>query len=174
APAAVLAMFLAAGALEAQESSPLTIEELRDFSEEFGLIKDDNVEEVGDVDLLRKAIDGMLGGLDPHSSYLDPEMFEEIQIGTKGRFGGLGIEVTLEDGLIKVVTPIDDTPAHRAGIQCGDIITRLDDTPVKGLGLDEAVRMMRGEPGTTIELTIIREGSSQPLVISLERAEIKI
>lgn len=174
APAAVLAMFLAAGALEAQESPPLPIEELRVFSEVFGLIKDDYVEEVGDVDLLRKAIDGMLGGLDPHSSYLDPEMFEEIQIGTEGRFGGLGIEVTLEDGLIKVVTPIDDTPAHRAGIQSGDIITRLDDTPVKGLGLDEAVRMMRGEPGTTIDLTIIREGSSQPLVITLERAEIKI
>src|SRR5690606_23572068 len=117
AAAAVLAMFLAAGALEAQESPPpLPIEELRVFSEGFGPIKDDYVEEVGGVGLLRKAIGGMLGGVGPHSSYLDPEMFEEIQIGTEGRFGGLGIEVTLEDGLIKVVTPIDDTPAHRAGI----------------------------------------------------------
>lgn len=152
----------------------LPIEELRVFSEVFGLIKDDYVEPVEDIDLLRKAIGGMLSGLDPHSSYLDPESFEEIQIGTEGRFGGLGIEVTQENGLIKVVTPIDGTPAHEAGILPGDIITRLDDTPVKGLSLDDAVRRMRGEPGTTINLTIIREGRNQPLEVTLERAEIKI
>lgn len=156
------------------EQESLPIEELKVFSEVFGLIKDDYVEEVGDVELLRKAISGMLGGLDPHSSYLDPESFEEIQIGTEGHFGGLGIEVTMENGLIKVVTPIDGTPAYRAGIQPGDIITRLDDTPVKGLNLDDAVKRMRGEPGSTIDLTIIREGASKPLEVTLERAVIKI
>ncbi len=168
-------LMLPASPLRAQDQqTSLPIEELKVFSEVFGLIKDDYVEPVDDIDLLRKAIGGMLGGLDPHSSYLDPESFEEIQIGTEGRFGGLGIEVTMENGLIKVVTPIDGTPAHRAGIQPGDIITRLDDTPVKGLSLDDAVRRMRGEPGTTIDLTVIREGSSQPLEVTLERAEIKI
>jgi carboxyl-terminal processing protease len=158
----------------AQESKPLPLEELRVFSQVFGLIKQEYVEEVDDIDLLEEAISGMLSGLDPHSSYLDPESFKEIQIGTEGRFGGLGIEVTMENGLIKVVTPIDDTPAHRAGIQPGDIITRLDGTPVEGLNLDEAVRLMRGEPGTKIGLTIIREGRSSPLEVTLERAEIKI
>ena len=157
-----------------QADKPLPLEELRVFSQVFGLIKQEYVEEVDDVDLLEEAISGMLAGLDPHSSYLDPESFEEIQIGTEGRFGGLGIEVTMENGLIKVVTPIDDTPAHRAGIMPGDIITRLDRTPVKGLNLDEAVRLMRGEPGTKIDLTIIREGRSSPLEVTLERAEIKI
>ncbi len=171
--ASLVALALVAGSAHAQAEA-LPLEELKVFSEVFGLIKNDYVEPVDDVDLLRKAISGMLGGLDPHSSYLDPESFQEIQIGTEGRFGGLGIEVTMENGLIKVVTPIDGTPAARAGILPGDIITRLDDTPVKGLNLDDAVNRMRGEPGTSIELTILREGSSRPLQITLERAEIKI
>lgn len=173
--ASLVALALVAGSAHAQaQAEALPLEELKVFSEVFGLIKNDYVEPVDDVDLLRKAISGMLGGLDPHSSYLDPESFQEIQIGTEGRFGGLGIEVTMENGLIKVVTPIDGTPAARAGILPGDIITRLDDTPVKGLNLDDAVNRMRGEPGTSIELTILREGSSRPLQITLERAEIKI
>ncbi len=167
-------LLVAAPRSQAEPDKTLPIEELKVFSQVFGLIKKDYVEEVDDVDLLRQAITGMLGGLDPHSSYLTPESFEELQIGTEGKFGGLGIEVTMEDGLIKVVTPIDDTPAYRAGIQPGDIITRLDDTPVKGMGLDQAVKRMRGVPGSTIELTIIREGRSRPLKVELERAEIKI
>ncbi len=171
--AGLLALALCPIPLAAQDGS-LPIEELKVFSEVFGLIKNDYVEPVDDVELLRNAVGGMLSGLDPHSAYLDPESFDEIQIGTEGRFGGLGIEVTLENGLIKVVTPIDDTPAYRAGILPGDIITRLDDTPVKGLSLDEAVKRMRGEPGTSIVLTIIREDRSRPLRVTLERAEIKI
>ena len=173
----LVALPLLGSALSASAESEdrrLPIDELRIFSEVFGLIKKDYVEEVGDFELLRNAIGGMLGGLDPHSAYLSPESFEEVQIGTEGKFGGLGIEVTMEGGLIKVVTPIDDTPAFKAGIMPGDIITRLDDTPVKGMSLDEAISRMRGEPGSTIDLTIIRNGRPGALRISLTRAEIRI
>ena len=162
-------------ASHAEEKNPnLPLEELRIFSEVFGLIKNDYVEEVGDFDLLRSAIGGMLSGLDPHSAYLNSDSYQELQIGTEGRFGGLGIEVTMENGLIKIITPIDDTPAFRAGIQPGDLITRLDDTPVKGMSLEDAIKRMRGVPGSKIVLTILREGRSRPLRITLERAEIKI
>ncbi|MDH5357521.1 MAG: S41 family peptidase [Gammaproteobacteria bacterium] len=152
----------------------LPLEELRAFSEIFGRIKNNYVEPVEDKELLQNAIRGMLSGLDPHSTYLDLEDFKELREGTTGEFGGLGIEVTMEDGFVKVVSPIDDTPAARAGILSGDLIIRLDDTPVKGLSLSEAVDIMRGEPDSKLLLTIIREGVDKPLKIELIRAIIKV
>jgi len=152
----------------------LPIEELRTFSDVFGRIKNDYVEEVEDSELLENAIRGMLSGLDPHSAYLDREQFKELQVGTTGEFGGLGIEVGMEDGFVKVIAPIDDTPAQRAGVQAGDLIIRLDDTPVKGLTLNEAVKIMRGKPGTVLKLTIVREGVEKPIKISIKRAIIKV
>ena len=154
--------------------SRLPLEELRAFAEIFERIRTSYVETVDDKTLLENAIHGMLSGLDPHSSYLGEEDFEDLRANTSGKFGGLGIEVGLEDGFIKVVSPIDDTPAQQAGILAGDLIIKLDDTPVKGLGLNEAVEKMRGEPGSPIVLTILREGESKPLEITLKRAEIKI
>lgn len=152
----------------------LPLSELRTFSEVFGRIKNAYVEPVEDKDLLRNAINGMLSGLDPHSTYLDESDFEQLREGTTGEFGGLGIEVTMEDGFVKVVTPIDDTPAARGGVEAGDLIIRLDDTPVQGLSLGEAVEIMRGKPGSTLLLTIIRKGEDKPLSIELERAIIKV
>ena len=153
---------------------PLPVEELRAFTEVFGRIKSDYVEAVDDKKLINQAIAGMLAGLDPHSSYLDKEAFREMQVGTRGEFGGLGIEVGMEDGLVKVVSPIDDSPASRAGIKAGDLIVKLDDTFVKGLSLNDAVKQMRGKPDTQITLTIVRKGDPKPLVFTLKRAIIKI
>ncbi|MDH3689359.1 MAG: S41 family peptidase [Gammaproteobacteria bacterium] len=153
---------------------PLPLEDLRVFTEIFGKIKSDYVEPVEDKSLLNDAIDGMLGGLDPHSAYLSPESFKEVRIGTEGQFGGLGIEVTMENGFVKVVAPIDDTPAYKAGLQSGDLIIRLDDQQVKGMTLNDAVKLMRGEPGTEIKLTVVREGQAKPLEIVVERAVIKV
>ena len=150
------------------------MEELRTFSDVFGRIKNDYVEDVEDSEMLNNAIRGMLSGLDPHSSYLDQEQFKELQVGTSGQFGGLGIEVGMEDGFVKVIAPIDDTPAQRAGIEAGDLIIRLDDTPVKGLTLNDAVKIMRGKPGTVLKLTVVREGVDQPLKIDIKRAIIKV
>ncbi|WP_323135131.1 S41 family peptidase, partial [Methylophaga sp. OBS4] len=152
----------------------LPLEDLRTFSEIFGRIKSSYVEPVEDKDLLENAIRGMLSGLDPHSTYLDLEDFKELREGTSGEFGGLGIEVSMEDGFVKVVAPIDDTPAAQAGIKPGDLIIRLDETPVKGMSLNEAVSIMRGEPGSKLLLTIIREGADKPLKIELTRAIIKV
>jgi carboxyl-terminal processing protease len=152
----------------------LPLEELRTFSEVFGKVKSDYVEEVEDRTLLNNAIRGMLSGLDPHSSYLDQEEFKEMQVGTSGQFGGLGIEVSMEDGFVKVVAPIDDTPAARAGIKSGDLIIRLNDTPVKGMTLNDAVKVMRGHPGTGIDLTIMREGQQQPLQMRIVRDVIRV
>jgi carboxyl-terminal processing protease len=152
----------------------LPLDELRTFSEVFGRIKNSYVEPVEDKTLLQYAIDGMLSGLDPHSTYLDQSDFKDLREGTTGEFGGLGIEVTMEDGFVKVVAPIDDTPAARGGVKAGDVIIRLDDTPVKGLSLSEAVDIMRGKPDTNIQLTIIREGEDKPLKIELTRAIIKV
>ncbi len=154
--------------------SPLPIEDLRVFTEVFARIKSDYVEPVEDRKLFNQAINGMLSGLDPHSSYLDQEAFKELQVGTQGEFGGLGIEVGMEDGLVRVVSPIDDTPASRAGLRPGDLIIRLDDTPVKGMALNDAVRRMRGKPNTPITLTLIRRGEDKPVVVTLVRAVIKI
>ena len=153
---------------------PLPIEELRAFTEVFGKVKQDYVEPVEDKKLITEAINGMLTGLDPHSAYLDQEAFREMQVGTQGEFGGLGIEVGMEDGFVKVISPIDDTPASRAGVQAGDLIVKLDDTSVKGLTLNDAVKQMRGKPNTNIRLTIVRKGEPNPIEITLTRAVIKI
>ena len=159
---------------ERAESQPLPLDTLRIFTEVFGKVKSDYVESVGDQKLLEDAIHGMLAGLDPHSAYLSPESFKEMRIGTEGKFGGLGIEVTMENGFVKVVAPIDDTPAQRAGLKAGDLITRLDDTPVKGMTLNDAVKKMRGKPDTDIKLTVVREGESKPLEFVITRAIIRI
>ncbi len=157
-----------------RERDPLPIEDLRAFSEIFGKIKSDYVEPVEDKKLLTEAINGMLSGLDPHSAYLDPEAFKELQVGTQGEFGGLGIEVGMEDGFVKVVSPIEDTPAYKAGMKSGDLVIKLDDTPVKGLTLNEAVKRMRGKPGTDITLTVVRKGEAKPFTVTITRAVIKI
>ncbi|MDH2916481.1 MAG: S41 family peptidase [Gallionella sp.] len=153
---------------------PLPVEELRAFSDVFGRIKSDYVEPVSDKKLITEAINGMLSGLDPHSAYLDAEGFKELQVGTQGEFGGLGIEVGMEDGLVKVISPIEDTPAFIAGIKSGDLIIKLDDTLVKGLTLNDAVKRMRGKPGSDIVLTIIRKTETKPLQIKVTRAVIKV
>ncbi|HEY0665494.1 MAG TPA: S41 family peptidase [Gallionella sp.] len=155
-------------------TNPLPVDELRAFSEVFGRIKSDYVEPVSDKKLITEAISGMLSGLDPHSAYLDADAFKELQVGTHGEFGGLGIEVGMEDGGIKVISPIEDTPAFRAGIMSGDLIIKLDETIVKGLTLNDAVRRMRGKPGSKIVLTILRKNEAKPLVITLVRAVIKV
>jgi carboxyl-terminal processing protease len=152
----------------------LPLDQLRTFSDVFARIKRNYVEDVSDEELLEHAIRGMLSGLDPHSSYLNTEQFNELRIGTSGEFGGLGIEVGMEDGFVKVVSPIDDTPAQRAGMQTGDLIIRLDDKPVKGLSLNEAVKLMRGKPGSDIVLTVVREGEDKPLRITITRAIIQV
>jgi carboxyl-terminal processing protease len=152
----------------------LPIEELRAFTEVFGRIKSDYVEPVSDKKLITEAINGMLSGLDPHSAYLDAESFKELQVGTQGEFGGLGIEVGMEDGLIKVISPIEDTPAFQAGIKSGDLIIKLDDMLVKGLTLNDAVKRMRGKPGSKIVLTVVRKDEPKPLTITLARAVIKV
>ncbi|MGH8769750.1 MAG: S41 family peptidase [Burkholderiales bacterium] len=159
---------------ERETGSPLPIEELRAFTEVFGRIKKDYVEAVEDKKLLTEAINGMLSGLDPHSAYLDADAFQELQVGTQGEFGGLGIEVGMEEGFVKVVSPIIDTPAYRAGIKPGDLIVKLDETPVKGMSLSDAIKRMRGKPNTPITLTVVRKGESKPLVVTLMRAIIKV
>ena len=155
-------------------SNSLPLEQMRTFTDVITRIKNDYVEEVSDDELFENAIRGMLNGLDPHSAYLNTEEFNELRIGTTGEFGGLGIEVSMEDGFVRVVSPIDDTPAERAGMQAGDLIIRLDETPVKGLSLNDAVKLMRGKPGSIMSLTVIREGEDQPLSIDIERAVIKV
>lgn len=152
----------------------LPLNELRSLTEVFGRIKQDYVEPVSDKTLLDNAIKGMLSGLDPHSSYLDAEGYKDLQVGTSGEFGGLGIEVGMEDGFVKVIAPIDDTPAERAGIKSGDLIVRLDSKPVKGLTLHQAVNIMRGKVGTPIMLTVVREGVDKPLEIQIVRDTIKV
>lgn len=152
----------------------LPLEDLRAFAEVFGKIKSDYVEPVEDKKLISEAINGMLSGLDPHSAYLDVDAFKDLQAGTQGEFGGLGIEVGMEDGFVKVVSPIEDTPAYRAGLKSGDLIIKLDETPVKGMTLNDAVKRMRGKPDTQITLTVLRKGENKPLVITLTRAIIKV
>src|SRR5881394_1363050 len=154
--------------------APLPIEELRAFTEVVDAIKKNYVEPVEDKKLFTEAINGMLTGLDPHSAYLDQEAFKELQVGTQGQFGGLGIEVGMEDGLVKVISPIEDTPAFKAGVKPNDLIVKLDDTPVKGMTLNDAVKRMRGKPNTQITLTITRKGESAPIVVTLTRAIIKV
>ncbi len=154
--------------------TPLPVEELRAFTEVFGHIKNSYVEPVSDKKLFTEAINGMLNGLDPHSAYLDADAFKDLQVGTQGEFGGLGIEVGMEEGLVKVISPIEDTPAFQAGVKSGDLILKLDDTPVKGLSLNDAVKRMRGKPGSKIVLTILRKSEPRPIILTVVRAVIKV
>jgi carboxyl-terminal processing protease len=170
-----IALSLGHGVLaKRDEQASVPLEELRTFTDVYARIKKDYVVEVDDKSLLENAIRGMLSGLDPHSSYLNEEEFRELQIGTTGEFGGLGIEVGMEDGFVKVISPIDDTPAQRAGVEAGDLIIRLDDRPVKGMTLNDAVKIMRGKKGTDITLTIVREGVDKPLKITITRDVIRV
>ena len=173
----VLGMTLAVGQgvfAERNGGETLPLDDLRTFTEVFAKIKNDYVEPVDDKTLLENAIRGMLSGLDPHSAYLIPDDYQDLQAGTSGEFGGLGIEVGMEDGFVKVIAPIDDTPAQRAGVEAGDLIIRLDDVPVKGMALPDAVKVMRGRPGTDIVLTIVREGTDRPIRITITRDVIRV
>jgi len=163
-----------AGKQQASNQASIPLEDIRSLSEVFGKIKDNYVEEVTDKDLLENAIRGMLSGLDPHSTYLDKDAFQDLRVGTSGEFGGLGIVVGMEDGFVKVISPIDDTPAQRAGIKAGDLIIRLDKKPVKGMSLDDAVKIMRGKPGSKIDLLVVREGLEKPLSVSVVRDKIRV
>lgn len=171
--AVVVSFFLCAPAL-AKPNSEETLRMLDLFGDIFEKVREDYVEEVSDVDLIEASINGMLTSLDPHSSYLSKKAFDEMRIQTKGEFGGLGIEVTMENGLVKVVSPIDDTPAFKAGILAGDLISVIDEEPVMGMTLTEAVDRMRGKIGTEIELSILRDGEPEPLEITIVRDLIKI
>lgn len=156
------------------EADTLPLDELRIFSEVFAKVKNDYVESIDDRELIENAIRGMLEGLDPHSAYLDKEHYEDLQEGTSGEFGGLGIEVGMEDGFVKVISPIDDTPAQRAGIKAGDLIIKLDEKSVKGMALNDAVKLMRGKPGSDIIITVVREGEDKPKEITITRAVITV
>ena len=151
-----------------------TYRQLNLFGDVFERVRSDYVEKPDDGKLVESAINGMLQGLDPHSSYMDPKSFKDMQIQTRGEFGGLGIEVTMEDGLVKVVAPIDDTPAHKAGVMAGDIITHLDDEPVQGLTLNQAVEKMRGPVNTKIRLKIMRKGQDKPTEVTIVRDIIRV
>jgi carboxyl-terminal processing protease len=151
-----------------------TYRELNLFGDVFERVRADYVEKPEDSKLVESAINGMLAGLDPHSSYMDPKSFRDMQVQTRGEFGGLGIEVTMEDGLVKVVAPIDDTPAAKAGVMANDIITHLDDEAVQGLTLNQAVDKMRGPVNTKIKLTIMRKGADKPIEVSIVRDIIRV
>jgi carboxyl-terminal processing protease len=170
----VAGAMLAGHGLEAQPASSDTFRSLKLFGDVFERVRAEYVEEVADETLIDSAINGMLSALDPHSSYLDVEKYRDMQVQTRGEFGGLGIEVTMENGLVKVVSPIDDTPAFRAGIAAGDLITHIDQQPVLGMTLSEAVEKMRGPVATKIELRVMRPGRDEAIDVSLERAIIKI
>ena len=153
---------------------PIPYEDLQLLSAVFGKIKSDYVEPVSDEKLIKEAIHGMVRGLDPHSDFLDADAFKELQVSTQGRFGGLGIEVGVEDGFIRVVSPIEDTPAFRAGVQAGDLIVKIDDTATRGMPLSKAVEKMRGKPGTEVLLTLQRKGVDQLITVTLVREEINV
>src|SRR5436190_2426421 len=152
----------------------LPVDDLRLFTEVFGRIKSDYVEPVEDRKLLKEAINGMLTGLDPHSAFLDQDAYRDLQVGTQGEFGGLGIEVGTEDGFVKVVAPIEDTPAYRAGIKANDLIIKLDESSLKGISLSDAVKKMRGKPNSEVKLTILRKDEAQPLEFTLRRDTIRV
>ncbi len=153
--------------------APLPLEELQQMAAVFGMIKSDYVEPVDEKKLISDAISGMVASLDPHSQYFDKKSFKEFREGTTGRFVGVGIEITQEDGLVKVVSPIEGSPAFRAGLKPGDLITKIDDTAVKGLSLNDAVKRMRGEPNTKVDLTIFRKDESRTFPVSITREEIR-
>ncbi len=152
----------------------LPLEELRTFTRVYDHVRNGYVDEIDDAKLLEYAIKGMIAELDPHSAYLDKEAFADLQASTSGEFGGIGLEVSLEEGFVKVVTPIDDSPSAKAGIMAGDIVVRIDDNPVKGMDLNKAINMMRGEKNTPITITIMRDGVDQPLEFHLLRDIIKV
>ncbi|MBT6667967.1 MAG: S41 family peptidase [Gammaproteobacteria bacterium] len=152
----------------------LPLNELRVFAEAFNRISSAYVEEIDDKTLLENAIKGMLSQMDPHSSYLDKDSFDDLQESTSGNYGGLGIEIGMEDGFVKVISPMDDTPAARAGIESGDLIIQLNDTPVKGMSLSDAIEAMRGEPGSEIEITLIKTDNPTPTPLTLTREVIKV
>lgn len=154
--------------------SPLPLEELQQLAAVFGIVKSDYVEAVDEKKLITDAISGMVSGLDPHSQYFDKKSFKEFREGTSGRFVGVGIEIGMEDGVVKVVSPIEGSPAFRAGLKSGDLITRIDDTPVKGLSMDQAVKRMRGEPATKVVLTIFRKAESRSFPVTIIREEIRM
>jgi len=154
------------------KSSALPIDELRTFAEVFGRIKSDYVEPIEDKKLINEALNGMLSGLDPHSTFLDLDHFKDLEMGTTGEFGGLGIEVGMQDGFVLVISPIEDTPAYKAGLKSGDLIMKLDSKGVKGLTLNEAVKLMRGKAGTSIKLQVLRKGLDSPFDIKVTRAKI--
>ena len=154
--------------------SPLPLEELQQLAAVFGIVKSDYVEAVDEKKLITDAISGMVAGLDPHSQYFDKKSFKEFREGTTGKFVGVGIEIGMEDGVVKVVSPIEGSPAFRAGLKSGDLITRIDDTAVKGLTMDQAVKRMRGEPATKVTLTIFRKAESRSFPVTITREEIRV
>ena len=158
---------------EKQSAAPLPLAEIRQFTSAFNAIKDFYVDDVSDAKLLQSAVDGMVSGLDPHSSFLDVEGYKDMTESTQGSFGGLGLEVTKDPAGVRVISPIDDTPAARAGMRAGDIITRIDGKSVADMSLNAAVKLMRGQPNTKIELVVARKGANKPLNFSLVRALIK-
>lgn len=170
----LLACQLAAPAFAEEGESTYALDDLRTFADVFNQIRQGYVEEIDDSTLLQYAIEGMLSGLDPHSVYLTSDAFEDLQTSTSGEFSGLGLEVGMENGLLRVIAPIDGSPAAEAGVQPGDIILKLDNNPLKGMSLSEAVGKMRGPKGSEIELTIGRSGETQPLTLNLTRDVIKV
>lgn len=169
----LLGQLVSANAASPAPDEQLPLDELRRFTAVIEHVRNYYVHPKNDTELFNSAIKGILSGLDPHSAYLEPSEYEDIKISSSGSFGGLGLEFLMEDGLIKVVSPIDETPASRAGLQAGDLIVRIDQTPVQGLNTREAVSLMRGEVGEAIELTVLRDGESKPLIVSMERALIQ-
>jgi len=161
-------------AVAQRSGAPLPLDELRQFSNVFAAIKGNYVEDVTDKDLIKGAISGMLTNLDPHSAYLDAEAFKEMRTATQGEFGGLGIEIGTEDGFVKVISPIEDTPAERAGMRAGDLIIKVGETSTKGMALTDAVKLMRGPIKTPVTLTVMRQGQAQPVVIELVRDVIRV
>src|SRR6266511_2675971 len=157
-----------------EQKTPIPYEDLQLLSAVFGKIKSDYVEPVSDDKLIKEAINGMVRGLDPHSDFLDADAFKELQVSTQGKFGGLGIEVGVEDSVIRVISPIEDTPAYRAGVKAGDLIVKIDEMATRGIALSKAVDKMRGKPGTPVVLTIVRKEVEQPMTFTLMREEINV
>ncbi|MFN6994306.1 MAG: S41 family peptidase [Aquincola tertiaricarbonis] len=178
--AGLVAVGAVAGALTTMQlqafarNTPLPLEELQQLAAVFGMVKSDYVEPVDEKKLIGNAISGMVSGLDPHSQYFDKKTFKEFREGTSGKFVGVGIEIGMEDGLVKVVSPIEGSPAFRAGLKAGDLITRIDDSAVKGLTMDQAVKKMRGEPSTKVVLTVFRKAEGRTFPVSITREEIRV
>ncbi|HEU4621140.1 MAG TPA: S41 family peptidase [Burkholderiaceae bacterium] len=172
--AGALITFQLSAVAQRESRSALPYDEIRQFTDVYSKIKSDYVDPVEDKKLVSEAISGMLSGLDPHSTYLDAEAFRELQVSTQGEFGGLGMEIGSEDGFPKVIAPIEDTPAARAGVRAGDLIVRVDDKSTKGMSTTDAVKLLRGKPRTTVSVTFMRKGEAKPIVITLERAIIKV